>query len=340
MAKVILVPLELFEERYTSQWYNWFIRFVHEQRIPYAVAMGTPLSDKIREGRFLDVISTNHYKATQTAKIMEFFNQNRVKDNDWFFFFDLWHPGLESLAYVKQALGKKFKIAGILHAGTYDPYDFLTQCYMEKWGKYSESSWLTFVDKIFVATNFHKNMLVNARRSFVPDLEDKIVVTGLPIYPEFVEEVEKENIVVFPHRVDPEKNPKVFLHLAMELKREFPDWQFLFTKTECKTKEEYYHLLNKSKISVSCASQETWGIAMIESVMCNCLPLVPDKLSYSELYSLIFKYQDDRELAKKLWKRIVHYDWYMEMPALSKLKQSLIHKGSGAIMSMFNHLEF
>ena len=43
--------------------------------------------------------------------------------------------GLEMLAYVRDGLGLKFKIVGILHAGTYDPHDFLTQKGMASWGR-------------------------------------------------------------------------------------------------------------------------------------------------------------------------------------------------------------
>ena len=93
----------------------------------------------------------------------------------------------------------------------------------------------------------------------------------------------KENLIVFPHRLDGEKHPEVFDELARNLKKELPGWWFVKTKDVCKTKEDYYSLLGRAKIAVSCATQETFGYAMLEAAANGCYPITPDALSYAEM---------------------------------------------------------
>src|SRR6185369_17205567 len=101
------------------------------------------------------------------------------------------------------------------HAGTYDPFDFLTKKGMQVWGKDLENSWLQIVDKIFMATKFHKQLLEETR-TVDPN---KVIVTGHPMY-HMHGVTEKENICVFPHRLDSEKQPELFDEMASILKEE------------------------------------------------------------------------------------------------------------------------
>lgn len=280
------LPIESLEERYSAQWNVWWPREFAVNKVEFRTIYGQTLTDNIQDGVFLDVCGTNYFKASQLMQIALLCHSREVQDSDVFFFHDLWHPGLEMLAYMRNGLGIDFKICGILHAGTYDPFDFISKCGMGKWGKKLEESWFTIVDKIFVATDFHKRMIVGSR-TIDPD---KISVTGLPIYfdelPQF--ESTKENIVVFPHRLDSEKNPQVFDRIAEKFA--WTGWQFIRTKDVCKTKNEYYSLLSKAKIAVSFADQETWGIAQQEATAYGCFPLVPNDLSYAEMYPACFRF--------------------------------------------------
>ncbi len=302
--RVLFFPIEPLEERYSADWYKWFVSEFEKYKIDFHVFDPIPLSDKITSGSFLDVCGTNWYKAIQIKRFSEFVYKGHVKDGDVVFLMDAWFPGLESIAYIRDALNLKFRICGIFHAGTYDPYDFLTKKGMGHWGKPLEESWFRILDKIFVATKFHKRLLMKTREID----PKKIVVTGLPtmLYPSLIDNENKENIIVFPHRLDSEKNPDMFSLLKEsgigEMLRK-AGWKFIFSKKATKSKKEYYDLLWKSKISVSFADQETFGIAMIESVMNGCFPVVPDKLSYTELYHPIFHYHsfsDAIELVQKM----------------------------------------
>ncbi len=321
---IIIEPLE---ERYSIQWRKWFGQFYLENKIDYTTIEGKPLTNKIERGAFLDVFSTNHYKASQLMEISRLFKEEKIQSKDVFFFHDLWFPGLEMLAYIRDAIGLDIKIGGCLHAGTYDPYDFLTQSGMKRWGQYLEQSWWEIVDFIFVATEFHKQLLLKTYGG----IGDKITVTGFPIKDCREKILQKEDIVVFPHRLHMEKQPELFDMLNREMALD--GISFLKTKDVCKNKSEYYTLLCRAKISVSFALQETWGIAMQEALFCGCLPLNPNRLSYPELYPRTFIFSSLDELKRKIAFFLDNYsDIWIRIgePA----KQELLRRGQEAIPNM------
>lgn len=295
-----VIPIEPLEERYSEQWLRWTKAYLKKTclRKDYRV-INPPAYKSISNGAFLDVVNTNVYKNAQLKIILGMFQKNQVKDGDIFWFHDMWFPGLEMLAYMRDALGLKIKIYGMLHAGTYDPHDFLTQKGMRSWGQHLEASWFTIVDGVFVATDFHKNLVQTGCGYLQPN---RIHVTGFPMYAEeFAIEkgplLLRENIIVFPHRLDGEKRPDLFDEFKQELFEKCPwsrEYKFIKTKDVCQTKEEYYALLRRARYAVSFALQETWGIAMQEAVLCGCIPIVPNRLSYSEMYSDAFKYDGGR----------------------------------------------
>lgn len=333
--KIINVPIESLEERYSKQWNIWFPRAFNNADLNFVTVDPPSLTHKIRQGAFLDVVGTNYYKASQLKQICYQIDQGFIESGDIFFFHDLWFPGIEMLAYIRDALMLDFKICGIFHAGTYDKHDFLFRMGMAKWGARLERSWGKFIDLVFVATEFHKDLLCR-KRGFD---RDKVRVTGLPIYPDFVFKTSKDNIIVFPHRLDPEKNPSQFRALEKVLSSILPKWSFVLSKEkfESKNKKGYYHLLNVSNIAISFSDQETWGIAMIESVMSGCIPLVPDRLSYQELYPRIFRFSSFRDCLDKIIDTTKNPDDYQK--AAEMLKKDFIGRGKSAIPLMIHEMK-
>jgi hypothetical protein len=51
-------------------------------------------------------------------------------------------------------------------------------------------------------------------------------------------------------------------------------------------------LLQRAKFAVSFADQETLGISMYEAACAGACPIVPNRLSYNEMYSPMFKRAD------------------------------------------------
>ena len=292
-----ILPIEPLEERYSKQWLQWTCDYVWNNNIEHIVICPDSYGE-INTGAFLDVVNTNVFKNAQMQSILQLFKKGQVKDGDIFWFHDMWFPGLEMLAYIRDGLGIDFKIYGMLHAGTYDSHDFLAKKGMRKWGKFLESSWFNIVDGMFVATEFHKRLVKRGSTGLV---SKRVHVTGFPMYASrFAMPQRKahnrDKIIVFPHRLDEEKQPHLFSQLKQEMLEKYPwcrNYQFIKTKEVCKTKEEYFQLLCRAEYAVSFALQETWGIAMQEAVLCGCIPIVPARLSYREMYPYVFQYDGE-----------------------------------------------
>ncbi|TRY76995.1 hypothetical protein TCAL_10204 [Tigriopus californicus] len=89
--------------------------------------------------------------------------------------------------------------------------------------------------------------------------------------------------------------PEIFATAQIDLGPEFiAHWGFL------PSREDYYHVLQHSDIVVSTAHHEFFGVSMLEATYLGCLPLVPNRLVYPELYPKECVYNTDQQLFKKL----------------------------------------
>jgi hypothetical protein len=303
MDSVIFVPIERLEERYSAQWFGWFIEAFHRRGVE-PIVVGDQQARQIKTGQFLDVHETNIYKVGQLQQVLKHIEAGF---RGTVFFMDLWFPGLEALAYVRDALAAKIRIRGIFHAGTWDPWDFLTQRGMGQWAEMLERSWLKLADEVYVATGFHFELL---SRRFDASTGGKVKLVKFPVYEGRGEERQvKEDIVVFPHRLAPEKEPEAFGQVQERYEEKYgvgPEW--VRTKDVCQTKDDFYRLLGRSKVAFSSALQETFGIAMLEAYNLGCLPVVPDRLSYRETIPTRYRYQTLEQAVEVIHRLLIGYD--------------------------------
>lgn len=330
------IPIEPLETRYSGQWDRYFTGEFHEKDLDFRNIYGERVSSKIEQGSFLDVVNTNIYKVSQLSKILELIHSKKVKDSDIFFFHDIWFPGLETLAYIRDGLGLDIKIYGCLHAGTYDKNDFLAQKGMATWGKSCEEGWFSLVDKIFVATEYHKSLVEKEREVG----KDKIIVTGFPIHSPLPSRVERKNQIVFPHRLDKEKNPQAFDRLKHFFKAKGYLTKFVKTMDNFTTKENYYKTLQESEIAISFAEQETWGIAMQEALFLDCVPLVPDRLSYKEMFPQELRYTSEHNLRQCILRYLNDEEYKNRLIDIkNSTKVKLLKRGEEAIDNMIKEVE-
>jgi len=329
-----IVTLEPIEKRYTKQWYqSWKKEFSKYFDVKYID--GKIIDDKIDKGRFLDINKTNIWKSEQSYKISKLFNEGKIKKGDKFLFMDGWHFGITALKYMSQLNNIPVKIYAYWHAGTWDKWDFISQAGLNKWASYNEAGWINAVDGNFVSTQFHKTLMVSY---FGKDISsNRIHVVGFPM--DWEKEIkkrigkyktEKRNLIVFPHRVDKEKQPNVF----NKLKKQFPNYEFVTTIEVTKDKEEYYRLLAEAKVVFSASLQETFGIGTVEAMCLGAIPVVPNRLSYIELYDELFKYNDMYE-AKNMIKHFIdnYYDKTLQIK-LRKNKRYIINQSFDSITKM------
>jgi hypothetical protein len=96
----------------------------------------------------------------------------------------------------------------------------------------------------------------------------------------------KRDLILFPHRIAPEKQVEIF----RDLKEHLPQYEFVVCQEQQLTKNEYHNLLGEAKLVFSANLQETLGISWYEGAVVDAIPMVPDRLSYSEMAFDTFKY--------------------------------------------------
>jgi hypothetical protein len=211
---------------------------------------------------------------------------------------------------MSELLGIPVTTHGLWHAGSYDPQDFLGRLVGNKpWVRNAEKSFFHAFDHNYFATNFHIEMFVTNLLNEYPtenpwlgeDLEEilngkwpKFVRTGWPM--EYMDStlnlykgMPKRDLILFPHRIAPEKQVEIF----RDLKEQLPQYEFVVCQDQQLTKNEYHNLLGESKIVFSANLQETLGISCYEGAIVDAIPMVPDRLSYSEMYYEGFKYPSE-----------------------------------------------
>ena len=288
---VYLVPIEPIDTRYTRQWYDLLPAQLSKLGVDVVTIDGQEVPPRPTPGAFLDFAATNIYKSSQLMKIADLFAEGKVKNGDYFLYTDAWNPSVIQLKYMAELLGIKIKIGGLWHAGSYDPQDFLGRLIGDAlWVRNSESAMFHCYDHNFFATEFHLKMFIN--ELFDEDDIDKwkeyypgTLIVGWPM--EYLTDIlapfaniEKKNKIIFPHRIAPEKQLEIFKDLANEM----PEYEWFIAQEHSLTKDEYHTHLAESKIAFSANLQETLGISMYEAALVGTLPLVPNRLSYGEMW--------------------------------------------------------
>jgi len=350
MSRIFLVDLEAVDTRYTGQWKTHVPQLLKEAGHEVHVISGPgDIPNATTPGAFLNFGGTNIYKASQIEQLGRLFCAGSVKAGDHFVFTDAWHPGIINLKYMSELLGIPVTTHGLWHAGSYDPQDFLGRLVgKKKWVRHAEKSFFYAFDHNYFATDFHirmfvDNLLEDGFKSENPwyelDFEDyqtsgKIVRTGWPM--EYMADtlapykgMKKRDLILFPHRIAPEKQVEIFRDLATHL----PQYEFVVCQDQQLTKHEYHTLLGESKLVFSANLQETLGISCYEGAVVDAVPMVPDRLSYSEMYFDMFKYESKwtesydaytvyrPDLCRAI---MTHMDYYEQrIPSIQKQSQSL-----------------
>jgi len=303
---VFLIDLEAVETRYTGEWKRHVPNLLRKAGHNVQIISGpTDIPTATTPGAFLNFGGTNIYKSSQVEQMGRLFCNGSVHPGDHFIFTDAWHPGIINLKYMSELLNIPVTTHGLWHAGSYDPQDFLGRLVGNKpWVRHAEKSFFAAFDHNYFATTFHIDMfhhnLLNDGMVENPwEAEDKAdmledgkyVRTGWPM--EYMDDtltmyknMPKRDLILFPHRIAPEKQVEIFRDLATHL----PQYEFVVCQDQQLTKNEYHNLLGEAKMVFSANLQETLGISCYEGAVVDAIPLVPDRLSYTEMYYDTFKY--------------------------------------------------
>lgn len=288
-----IVDIEAVDTRYTKQWKEYLPRQLQRATNENVkVISGGEVPQATTPGAFLNFAGTNNYKSQQMLEISRLFANGEVKDNDYFLYTDAWNPTVIQLRYMAELLGIDISIGGLWHAGSYDPQDFLGRLIGDKpWVRHAEMSMFECYDDNFFASDFHIDMFTDVFDEDYAIDYDSIKRVGWPM--EYLKNsldsykgMEKKDLILFPHRIAPEKQVDIF----RDLKERLPQYEFVVCQEQELTKNEYHNLLGEAKLVFSANLQETLGISWYEGALVDTIPMVPDRLSYSEMALPEFKY--------------------------------------------------
>jgi hypothetical protein len=304
---VYIVDIEAVDTRYTKQWKE-HLPVQLRKHLPNSMVVvisGGETPQATTPGAFLNFGGTNVYKSNQLKTIGEMFCNGTVKDGDYFLYTDAWNPTVIQLKYMAELLNVKIRIGGLWHAGSYDPQDFLGRLVGNKpWVRHAEKSMFFTYDDNYFATTFHAEIFAENLLEFKSMFgmtpvewfmqQDTVKIVGWPM--EYLNDtmqpykkMEKRNLVVFPHRLAPEKQLDIF----KDLQQSMPEYEFVVCQEQQLTKDEYHKLLGEAKIVFSANLQETLGISAYEGILVDAIPMMPDRLSYTEMYDEQFLYPSD-----------------------------------------------
>jgi len=332
MANVFLVDLEAVDSRYTGQWKTHVPKLLTDAGHNVTIIEGPDdIPNATTPGAFLNFGGTNIYKARQVEEFSRLFTRGKVASGDHFIFTDAWHPGIINLKYMSELLGIKVSIHALWHAGSYDPQDFLGRLIGDApWVRHTEHAFFDAIDHNYFATDFHIDMFCENLLGMDPENKGqeqmrafwkhnkKIVRTGWPM--EYMnstlnlyKNMTKRNLILFPHRIAPEKQVDIFRDLALAM----PNYEFVVCQDQQLTKNEYHNLLGEAKMVFSANLQETLGISCYEGAVVDAIPFVPDRLSYSEMYTGKFLYPSEWTESWKSYKEnkqslIDVISWFIE----------------------------
>lgn len=288
-SKLFYVGLESYPERYTYQLQDWNEREFKRLCINYTIVPGERLTSEqnIVTGQVLDAHGRSYWAMSQCMWLVKAMKEGLITSKDVLFFEDMFHPGVESLPYILDQVSKEFrpKIYMRCLAQTIDPDDFVNFWGLDKWMKHYEHMVSNFVDGIICASE-----------EMIPFIKAagwncNLYVSGLPFGKKEVQErvfpvdfKDKRRRVVFAARTDVEKQPKFYLEVANRILKIDPTVEFAilcggklrsndpsivdelfefaafdhptFVIHENLSKNDYYHILNHSKVLFNCALQD------------------------------------------------------------------------------------
>lgn len=335
------LPLEAYMERYTyfmSCENGWAENHFKKNNVEFIRIDGEPLSSTIDTGKVLDCYGRSYFAMSQIMKLVKLLKEGKLTNADVIYVEDFWHPGIESLFYIRHLSGINFKIGTFLHAQSVDNTDFAYA--MRDWMRPIEVGYGKGFDFIFVCSAILKQLCIEGGIG----TEDSIHVIGLPYNSTRLKEQlvamgmelnqDKEDYVLFASRFDDEKDPMFFLDLVERC----PDIQFrlvcprkVITSNQqvldrlysildkdnsnlklidtSKSKLDYYNALAKAKIVFNCADQDWVSWTLLECCTFKCNPLYPKwkdfplELNYNENY--LYEKRNLDECEQKLRKLLV-----------------------------------
>lgn len=323
MRRLFYMGLESYEARYTLQLTEWNRR-VFERRgldVVYVPGLNLDHSKKISVGQVLDAHGRSYFAMSQMMNLVRLMQQGDVTSEDVVYFEDMFQPGIESLPYIIHQVPaeQRPRIFVRCLAQAIDPDDFVHVWDMAGW----MSTYERMVNQIPGVTVLATNEEMVAHMRIAGWTAPIYNISGLAFgKQEVLERIggadqirpfdQRARRVGFAARFDQEKQPGFFMDLIEmyhqltsappefaiysggPLRSNNPDYvarardmerRGLLAIYENLNKNDYYALLNNSRVLFNCALQDWVSNTVSEADALGCNVLYPAYRSFPETFA-------------------------------------------------------
>ena len=324
MRKLYYMGLEPYKARYTLQLQEWNENVFKLRGLDYVVVPGETLSNDqaIVTGQVLDAHGRSYFGMSQLMNLVKMMKAGEVTSEDVIYFEDMFQPGFESLPYIlnQVTMQHRPKIYVRCLAQSIDPDDFVHVWGMAKWmGLYEKMVCEAVRDSGGAVLATNEEMVMNMR---IAGWEAPIYnISGLAFGKSEVQSrvssikpfTERKHRVVFSARWDQEKQPDFYMDLIeawhnrhpnssvefcvcagsklksnndsyMARTRKLQDAKLL-TIYEDLEKNDYYNIVNDSRVVFNCALQDWVSNTVSEADALGCNVLYPAYRSFPETFA-------------------------------------------------------
>ncbi len=321
MRKLYHMGLESYVSRYTMQLTEWSRRVFERRGIDYVLVPGDTLdsSENIVVGQVLDAHGRSYFSMSQMMNLVKLMREGAVTGEDAILFEDMFSPGMESLPYIMDQIPANMrpKIWVRCLAQTIDPDDFVHVWGMSKWMSLYEHMCNEFVTGV-LATNEEMvaHMRVAGWRAPLYNIsglsfgKEEVLerIGGKACVRPFKDRIRR---VVMAARFDQEKQPEFFMDLIERVKQEHPEILFSVLSGgtlrsnapkslkrlrdlqmsqkvsiyENLSKNDYYRILNDSRVLFNCALQDWVSNTGSEADALGANLLFPAYRSFPEVFA-------------------------------------------------------
>ena len=324
MRRLYYMGLEAYNARYTLQLTEWNKRVFDRRGLDVSYVPGLTLdnSQKIVVGQVLDAHGRSYFAMSQMMNLVRLMQQGEVTSEDVIYFEDMFQPGFESLGYIINQIPENLRPRIFVRclAQSIDPDDFVHVWGLQKWmGDYERmvNEIVTISKGAILASNEEMVMHMKVAGWTAPIYNISGLAFGKEEVRERVNNVikpfdERTMRVSFAARWDQEKQPDFYMDLIEEWhRRGSPAVEFaVFSGSELRSnndsymsrthdlqqrglltiyeglqKNDYYALLNDTRVLFNCALQDWVSNTVSESDSLGCNVLYPAYRSFPEVFS-------------------------------------------------------
>ena len=325
MRKLFYMGLESYEARYTLQLTEWNRRVFERRGLDVVYVPGETLdnSKSIVVGQVLDAHGRSYFSMSQLMNLVRMMREGEVTSEDVIYFEDMFQPGIESLPYIMDQVPAEMRPRIFVRclAQAIDPDDFVHVWGLAGWMSTYEKMVNELVQKsngAVLATN--EEMVAHMRiAGWTAPIYN---ISGLAFgKAEVLERIggeankkpfnERSLRVGFAARFDQEKQPGFFMDLVEAYQERFPEVEFAIFQggelrsnnpeyvTRARTLEEqgklkiydnlnkndYYNLLNDTRVLFNCALQDWVSNTVSEADTLGSNVLYPAYRSFPETFA-------------------------------------------------------